>query len=408
MNSYHFYHNELQRLRDHHIYREMRTIESLDGAVTVIDGKEIIQFASNNYLGFATHPRLIAASIAATRDFGTGSGGSRLITGNFRLHEQLEKKIATFKGTEKALLFSSGYLANVGAVSALLDEGDVIFSDELNHASIIDGCRLSKAKTVIYKHLQTNDLEEKMRKFSGRKKLIVTDGVFSMDGDIAPLPEITRLAKKYDAMVMVDDAHATGVIGKGTAEYYGLENKVDLTIGTLSKAIGTEGGFAAGSETLIDYLKNKSRPFIFQTSLSPGVIAAASEAFRLLEEEPHHVKKLLNNAAFVRNELVRMGFKVIEGNTPIVAVLIGEEEKALLFAEKLYECGIYAPAIRTPTVPKGKSRIRITLMATHQQEQIDHLLNAFLHAGKELGVLPSFASSLTGGVSDSRFFCYGH
>ncbi|WP_416825396.1 8-amino-7-oxononanoate synthase [Ectobacillus polymachus] len=354
-------------------------------ASTTIDGKTVMMGASNNYLGFATDPKVKAAAIRAIEKNGVGSGGARLTTGNMNEHEQLEKAIAAFKGTEAALIFSSGFLANVGTITALATEGSVIFSDELNHASLIDGCRLSKGKTVVYRHADIRDLESKLYKYRDvQRKYIVTDGVFSMDGDIAPLPDIAFLARSYNALVIVDDAHATGVIGshgRGSADYFGV--KVDITIGTMSKALGSEGGFVCGSDVLIRFLRQKARTFIFQTSLSSGIVAAAKESIHLLQQSEKRVHRLQEISIRVRKELQGMGYKVPAGITPIIPIMIGDAEEAVSFSKSLLEEDIYIPAIRPPTVPIGSSRLRLALMATHTDEQIAHLLSVFQTLTKE-------------------------
>ncbi|MED0679868.1 8-amino-7-oxononanoate synthase [Aneurinibacillus thermoaerophilus] len=347
-------------------------------------------FSSNNYLGLARDERLKKAAIQAIETYGTGSGGARLTTGNFLLHERLEASLASFKQKESAIVFSSGYLANLGVISALMGPGDVIFSDELNHASIIDGCRLSKARIVVYRHADMDDLRNKIRSAQETKKLIVTDGVFSMDGDIAPLHDIVEVAQTHGAWVMVDDAHATGVLGEtgaGTAEYFGISDRIQLLMGTLSKSVGAEGGYVAASRTVVDYLRNHARSFIFQTSLSPGVVASALEGIRIIREEPERRRRLLKNARLLRDGLTKLGFTLVEGITPIVAVMIGEAEKAVRFSARLEEEGVFAPAIRPPTVPQGSSRIRVTLMATHTQSEIDQVLTCFEKVGKAMRII---------------------
>jgi 8-amino-7-oxononanoate synthase len=382
---------QLDKLDQQGLLRKLRRMDMSSEASTKVEGRDVHLFSTNNYLGLATDPRVKEKAITAIQQWGTGSGGSRLTTGNFALHEDLERTLASFKGKEKAIVFSSGFLANVGTISCLMDKGDVIFSDALNHASIIDGCRLSHADTFVYDHVNIKDLEQKLRHAGGyRHRLIVTDGIFSMDGNIAPLPEITDLANKYGAWVMVDDAHATGVLGKkgaGTAEYFGLTDKVDILMGTMSKAIGAEGGYVAASSSVIDFLQNRARSFIFQTSLSPGVVAAALESLRIIREEPERRERLQDNAYYLRASLSELGFSVIEGSTPIIAVIIGEANQAMEFSRRLEEAGFFAPAIRPPTVPIGGSRIRITLMATHTKQQINSLLQCFARIGREMGMI---------------------
>ncbi|MFJ8247202.1 8-amino-7-oxononanoate synthase [Peribacillus asahii] len=382
---------ELQQIREQGLFRTLRRMDAASDPETVLEGKKILLFSSNNYLGLANDSRMKEKAIEAINQFGTGSGGSRLTTGNLSLHEQLERDIASFKGKEASLVFSSGFLANVGIISTLMKKGDVILSDSLNHASIIDGCRLSKADTVIYNHVDMNDLEKKLQSVTSyQRRLIVTDGVFSMDGNIAPLPAIVSLAKKYGAMVMVDDAHSTGILGKtgaGTAEHFGLTHQIDLLMGTLSKSIGAEGGYVAASQSLIQYLRNKARTFIFQTALSPSVVAASIEGIRIIREERERSVRLLENAEFLRNGLKKSGFTLVDGSTPILAVLIGSAQDAVRFSKRLEEEGIFAPAIRPPTVPEGMSRIRLTIMATHRQEQLEYALHTFVKIGKEMNFL---------------------
>jgi 8-amino-7-oxononanoate synthase len=385
------YKEELQKIEKQGLLRALRRMDGASASETILEGKPMYLFSSNNYLGLANDARLKAKAIHAIEKFGTGSGGSRLTTGNLSLHEELESTLAAFKRKEAAILFSSGFLANIGTLSSLMQQGDVIFSDALNHASIIDGCRLSKADTLIYRHVDMADLEQKLKSAdSYHRKLIVTDGVFSMDGNIAPLPDIVSLAKKYEAMVMVDDAHATGVLGingAGTAEHFGLTEDIDLLMGTLSKSVGAEGGYVAASIDLIQYLRNKSRSFIFQTSLSPAVAAAGMEGLRIIAAEGKRRTILLENARFLREELIDAGFSLIDGCTPIIAVLIGSPQDAVLFARKLEAEGVYAPAIRPPTVPEGMSRIRVTVMSTHEQYHLTHALHTFIKIGKEMGLI---------------------
>ncbi|WP_240688930.1 8-amino-7-oxononanoate synthase [Ammoniphilus sp. YIM 78166] len=373
---------KLELMKEKGLYRQLRTVESFhEGGLALVNGQKMRMFASNNYLGLAHDQRLIQASIEATERLGTGSTGSRLTTGNTSLHEQLEAELAAFKKTEAALVFNTGYMANVAALTTLVDKEDVILSDAMNHASIIDGCRLSRAKTLVYQHRNLEDLEAKLRESASfQRRLIVTDGVFSMDGVIAPLPGIVELAKRYDAQVMVDDAHAVGVLGKngrGTAEHFGLKGQIDIQMGTLSKAVGAEGGYIAGSFTLIDYLLNHARPFIFSTSLPPGVIASARAALSVIpdaEERRSHLRKMTR---LLYQELTQMGYEVWGGETPILAVVCGEVDEAMRCSQALQAQGIFAPAIRPPTVPSGTSRIRLTVMAAHQEEDIAEVIQAF-------------------------------
>ncbi|WLR52703.1 8-amino-7-oxononanoate synthase [Bacillus tianshenii] len=382
---------ELEVLKKQHLKRALRRMETACEAETSVEGKRLLLFSSNNYLGLANDERLKQAAVSAINEFGVGSSGSRLTTGNMLIHEQLEQEIASWKQTESALLFSSGYLANIGTISALMGKGDLIISDELNHASIIDGCRLSKAKTLVYQHVNMKDLRNKLKEsVQYRRVLIVTDGVFSMDGNIAPLREIVDQAEEFGAWVMVDDAHAAGVLGKhgrGTVEHLGLEGRVQLQVGTLSKAVGTEGGFVAASEEVIDYLKNHARSFIFQTALPPGTIGATRSSIQIIQQELERRMHLKALSDFFRSQLEEAGFDVVKGETPIIALVIGESERALGFSKRLEEEGVFAPAIRPPTVPVGSSRIRFTLMATHTREQVKKAVDKVVMIGKELNVI---------------------
>lgn len=370
-------------------YRKVRTMNSAPLSKVVIDGQRQLVFSSNNYLGLANDPRLIYAAETILHEFGVGSSGSRLTTGHTDWHHKLEKKIAHFKQTEAALLFSSGFLANVGVLSSLPEKGDVILSDQLNHASIIDGCRLSKAETVVYHHIDMDDLEAKLKATATyHRRFIVTDGVFSMDGTTAPLDQIIPLAKRYNAYVIVDDAHATGVLGKtgrGTSEYFGVHP--DVMIGTLSKAIGTEGGFVAGSKVLIDFLLNHARTFIFQTAMPPAICAASYAALEMIEDSNSKREQLYSNVEKIKTSLIEMGYTVKGEMTPIIPVIIGDANEAVIFADRLQENGIFAPAIRPPTIPKGESRIRLTVTSDHTKKEIDYLLECFQSIGKELNLI---------------------
>lgn len=372
---------DIQNLRNNGLYRELRTVEGEQDSSVTIAGKRVLMFCSNNYLGLANHPDLKKASIHAAWCYGTGSGGSRLVSGNMEIHQTLEKEIALFKGTDRALLFSSGYHANIGAISALAGQGDAILSDEWNHASIVDGCGLSKAEVRIYKHADMNSLEENLRRSSRfKRRLIVTDSVFSMEGDIAPLPDIVDLAQKYTASVMVDEAHGTGVLGKkgkGAIEHFGLEGRVDLQMGTLGKALGSFGAFIAGSEDLIRYLLNKARSLLYTTSLPPSVCASALAALRILGKTPELVDQVRNNANYFRKGMRDIGFTIPESETPILPLVLRDPWVTMHMAQALLEKGIYVQGIRPPSVPIGTSRLRITLMATHTKEQLDIGLRAF-------------------------------
>lgn len=372
---------EIKDLKNRKLYRFLRAIESPQGPRVILDGKEVILMCSNNYLGLADHPRVKEAAKRAIDVYGWGAVASRLVSGNMKVHEEFEKEIARFKQTESALLFNCGYMANIGVISAICDSAqDLVISDKLNHASIIDGVMLSKAKFAFFRHGDLERLEKILKTKKARRKLIVVDGVFSMDGDIAPLPDIINLAEKYGAVVMVDDAHATGVIGekgRGSAEYWGLYDKIDIQMGTLGKALGGFGAFVCGSSILREYLINKCRPFIFTTALPPAVVAAALEALKILEENAYLVKRLRQNVEKFVKGLKALGFDVRDHGTAIVPVIVGEEERALSMMEGLLSEGVFVAAIRPPSVPKGTSRLRVTLMATHTDEDIEKAVNAF-------------------------------
>jgi len=383
----------LTDLQQKHLYRRLTEIMGAPGPAVRINNQEFILMSSNSYLGLNTHPQVCQAAEEAIRRFGTGAGGSRLTTGSTTLHRELEEAIAAFKGTEAAIVFGTGYMTNVGVITAWARPGDLILSDALNHASIVDGCRLCQAKIQIYHHCDLEHLRYRLQQRpTGQRTLIVTDGVFSMDGDIAPLPDIVELARKYRATVMVDDAHATGVLGargKGTAEHFGLQKEIAIQVGTLSKALGCEGGFVAGSEVLIDYLRNRSRPFIYSTAMTPANAAAARQAIQILQAEPQLVSSLQWNTDFWRKGLANLGFRLVPGETPIIPVLIGETEPCLQLSQRLYQQGVFAPAIRPPTIPAGTSRIRTTVMANHTVTQLKQALNVFKSCGQELGLIKS-------------------
>ncbi|MDK2817091.1 MAG: 8-amino-7-oxononanoate synthase [Moorella sp. (in: firmicutes)] len=384
---------ELELLKASHLYRRLPgPLEKPPRPGTIINGHDVLLFSSNNYLGLAQHRRVKATAVEAVERWGTGSGGSRLTSGNFVLHRQLEERIARFKGTEDAIVFSSGFLANLGVISALVGRGDLVLSDELNHASIIDGCRLSRATVKVFHHRDTAHLRDILlaERKSHRRCLIVTDGVFSMDGDIAPLPQLLQLAEEFQALLMVDDAHATGVLGKkgaGTVEHFGLEGRGIIQMGTLSKALGSEGGYVAGNAILVDYLRNRARSFIFSTAPSPPVVAAAMAALEVLEEEPHLLDQLHANVQRLYRGLKEMGFRVLPTASAIIPLMVGDAHHAMVLAAALAEKGVFVPAIRPPTVPEGTSRLRITVMATHKPEELQRALEAFLSAGKMLGLI---------------------
>jgi 8-amino-7-oxononanoate synthase len=373
------------------LYRELCTYQPDDAVHVRIADEKYLVLASNNYLGLTHCPAVQQAAIAAIQLYGTGSGGARLTTGNHPLYSLLEQEVASFKGAEAALVFNTGYMANLGTISALVGAGDVIFSDELNHASIIDGCRLSGARTVIFRHSDMKQLAECLAQTvcSGRR-LIVVDGVYSMDGDIAPLDDIVELAERYEAMVMVDDAHATGVIGpngRGTAAYFGLQDRIQVQMGTFSKALGSEGGYVVGSRRLIEYLINKARTFTFSTALAPAAIAAARAALAQVVLRPELVDKLSNNSVYMRKLLVAAGFTVGKGDTPILPIHIGDAATAVLLARELRNVGLIVTAIRPPTVPDGTSRLRLTVSAAHEWGELTQAVQKLSTVAKSLGIL---------------------
>jgi 8-amino-7-oxononanoate synthase len=365
--------NRLAEIRNRGLYRRMRCVSGPQGPRVLLDGKPVLLLCSNNYLGLADHPRVREAAAEAAMRYGAGSGASRLISGNMTIHRRLEEQLAAFKGSEACLLFGSGYLANAGVVSALAREGDVVFSDALNHASIIDGCRLARAETFVYRHLDVDHLEWGLRQAEGRGSLIVTDGVFSMDGDVAPLDEIVELAHRYDARVMVDEAHGTGVLGpdgRGAVAAAGLEDDADLIVGTLGKALGSYGAYVCCDQQMAKYLINTARTLIFSTALPPPTVAAAMAALDLLREQPRRIEKLRRNGAVLRAALGEAGLVVPDGDTPIVPLIVGDAADAVAASERALERGIFAQAIRPPTVPAGSSRLRLAVMASHTKSEL--------------------------------------
>lgn len=382
---------ELDELREHHLLRGLTTIDSASSPWVTLDDKRVLLICSNNYLGLTKDPRVVKAGSDAMVHYGAGAGAARLISGNMPAHGELEEALARFKGTASALLFSTGYMANTGLLGTLCKKGDVIFCDRLAHASIIDGCLLSPARLVRYRHNHMGHLDDLMKNTpcSGRR-WIVTEGVFSMDGDIAPLPELLQIAERHDAVVILDEAHATGVLGKrgrGTVEHFGCSSDRIIQMGTLGKALGGFGAFVAGERIVVDYLINKARSFIFTTALPPAVAASAREALRIVEAEPERVARLRANAIDLRRGLQGLGFDVPSGETPIIPVMVGDAEKALSLSRTLLNEGVHATAVRPPTVPKGESRIRVTVMATYTDEDIGFALQAFERAGRKIGLL---------------------
>jgi 8-amino-7-oxononanoate synthase len=363
----------LGEIRDRGLYRKLRCVSGPQGPRVLLDGRPVLLLCSNNYLGLADHPRVREAAAEAAMRYGAGSGASRLISGNMTIHRRLEEQLCDFKGAEACLLFGSGFLANAGVVSALAREGDVVFSDALNHASIIDGCRLSRAETFVYDHCDVDHLEWGLRQAEGHGALIVTDGVFSMDGDTAPLREIVELAQRYDARVMVDEAHGTGCVGpggRGLVAQCGLEPDVDVVVGTLGKALGSYGAYVLCGATMAKYLINTARTLIFSTALPPPAVAAAGAALELLREQPRRVEKLQRNAHILREALVEGGMSAPPGDTPIVPLIVGDAEAAVAASDRALERGIFAQAIRPPTVPAGTSRLRLALMASHTKSEL--------------------------------------
>jgi glycine C-acetyltransferase len=385
-----FLEQELQNLKDQGLYREPRTLSGDQKPKSIYDGKSVVNLSSNNYLGLANHPKLVEAAIKATEKLGVGSGAVRTIAGQMDLHKEFEAKLAKFKKVEACLVFQSGFTANSGTVSCILGKEDVIISDELNHASIIDGSRLSRAQIKVYPHADMDGLRDALKETHGRRKMIVTDGVFSMDGDIAPLPEIVELANEFGAILMIDDAHASGVLGRngrGTVDHYDLHGQVDIQVGTLSKAIGVLGGYVAGPQKLIDYLVQRARPILFSTSHPPAVTAAGMAAIDLLMEEPELIEELWDNTEFFRSGLQALGFDTGVSTTPIIPVIAGDERKAMQLADDLFENGVFAQGIAFPTVPRGKARVRTIVTATHSREDLQYALDIFAKVGKKLGII---------------------
>jgi 8-amino-7-oxononanoate synthase len=383
---YEFFKEQLDAKEQNHNLRTLKEYCPIDAVRVKRDDKEYLMMASNNYLGLTFDTRVIDGALKGTKQYGTGSGGSRLVSGTFPLFTELEKELAKFKNTEKALVFNTGYMANVGTISAIADKNTIIFSDALNHASIIDGCRLSRGSVKAYSHCDVDELKYLLKQVDcNARKLIVTDGVFSMDGDIAPLDKLYELSRDYNALLMVDDAHATGTIGNGhgTAAYFNLEKEIDIQLGTLSKSLGSVGGYVAANSTIIDYLVNTSRSFIFSTALSPADIGAALAALQVLETDASVLGRLQENVNYMADQLISMGIDATN-ETPIFPILIGRNEDTLAVSEYLYEAGIIGTAIRPPTVPIGESRIRLTVTAAHNKKQIDYVCQSLHNAIKQL------------------------
>jgi 2-amino-3-ketobutyrate coenzyme A ligase (EC 2.3.1.29) len=383
---------EIENLKVSGLYVNIRTVESAVSAWMVVDGKRVLNLSSNNYLGFANEPRLREAAKRALDEYGIGPAAVRTISGTMSLHLILEKLLAEFKGAEAVISYQSGFKANLSVIPSIVSREDGIFSDELNHASIIDGCRLSRAEIIRYAHADVDDLRKKLaeNRHRFRRALIVTDGVFSMDGDIAPLPEIVKVAKEYDAIVMVDDAHGEGVLGRGgrgIVDHFDLHGEVDIEIGTLSKAFGVVGGYAASSNILVDYLRQKSRPFLFSSAMTVPDTAACIEAVKILQESEDRVKRLWENANYFKKKMKEAGFNTWKSQTPITPIVIGDEKKTQEFARRLFDEGIFVQAIVYPTVPKGTARVRVMISAIHTKEDLDFAAEKFIKVGQELGII---------------------
>ena len=389
--------DQLTELKSKGTYFRLRVLEDEQAPLCTFDGKQVINLASNNYLGLTTHPRLREAALEATRKYGVGSGAVRTIAGTMKIHMELEEKIARFKNVDACVVFQSGFAANAGTVSAILGKDDFIISDELNHASIIDGARLSKAKILVFRHKDMAHAEEQLASVKDQpgRKLLISDGVFSMDGDIGPLPALCDLAEQYGAIMMVDDAHASGVLGRngrGTIDHFHVHGRVDVQVGTLSKAIGALGGYVCGSRDLIDYLYHRARPFLFSTSHPPSVAATCIAAFDVLEQEPERIERLWENTRFWKKELGNIGFNIGGLNTPasetpITPIIIGDGKLTMEFSRELFQEGVLGTGIAFPTVPEGKARIRTIMTATHTREELAQALEVLKRVGKRMGIL---------------------
>ena len=397
LNPLSFLSQQLNDLKAHGTHFRLRVLEDEQAAVCTFDGKRVINLASNNYLGLTPHPKLREAALEATRKYGVGSGAVRTIAGTMSIHMELEEKIARFKNVEACVVFQSGFAANAGTVSAILGKDDFIISDQLNHASIIDGARLSRAKILVFRHKDVAHAEEQLAsvKDAPGKKLLITDGVFSMDGDIGPLAELCDLAEKYGAIMMVDDAHASGVLGRngrGTVDHFNVHGRVDIQVGTLSKAIGALGGYVCGTRDLIDFLYHRARPFLFSTSHPPSVAATCIAAFDVLEDEPERIEKLWENTRFWKRELGVLGFDIggkgtPTSETPITPIIIGDGKLTMDFSRELFNEGVLGTGITFPTVPEGKARIRTIVTATHTEAELEQALGALERVGRRMGIL---------------------
>src|SRR5437016_3227210 len=389
--------DQMNDLKQKGTHFKLRVLEDPQAPECTFDGKRVINLASNNYLGLTTHPKLREAALAATNKFGVGSGAVRTVSGTMTIHMELEEKIAQFKNVEACVVFQSGFAANAGTVSAILGKGDFIISDELNHASIIDGARLSRATIKVFRHKDIAHVEELLKEVANEPghKLLISDGVFSMDGDIGPLPGLCALAEKYGAIMMVDDAHSSGILGRngrGTIDHFNVHGRVDVQVGTLSKAIGALGGYVCGSRDLIEFLYNRGRPFLFSTSHPPSVTAACIAAFDVLEQEPELIEKLWENTHYFKKELGTLGFNIGGVNTPasetpITPIIVGEGRLAMEFSRELFNDGVFTPGIAFPVVPEGKARLRTIMTATHTKDQLDRALEILKRVGKRMGIL---------------------
>jgi glycine C-acetyltransferase len=382
---------ELDNLKEQKLFRELRILEDEQKAHTTVDHKSVVNLSSNNYLGLTTHPRLRQAALKAIDDYGVGTGSVRTIAGTMDIHMELERRLADFKNVEKVVVFQSGFAANAGTVSAILTKEDVVISDELNHASIIDGCRLSRATIKVFPHKDVDAARKIVKELpASQRKLLITDGVFSMDGDLGALPALCDLAEETGCIMMVDDAHASGVFGKngrGTVDHFQMHGRVDIQVGTLSKAIGALGGYVAGNKNLIEFLYHRARPFLFSTSHPPSVVLACMAALDVLEQEPEIIERLWDNTRFFKEGLHRLGFNTGLSESPITPVIAGEGAKAMLLSDKLFERGVFAQGIAFPTVARDRARVRTIVTATHTREDLQYALDAFAAVGREIGLI---------------------
>jgi len=392
MKRFEWMQKEISNLKEKGLLTNIRTLSSPQGAWLIVDGKKVLNFCSNNYLGLANNPKLKRAAQAAIKKYGVGPAAVRTIAGTMDLHNELEERVAKFKGAEAAITFQSGFAANLGTIQALVGKKDVVFSDELNHASIIDGCRLSGARIVRFAHCDPNHLEQviKENEDTYEKAIIITDGVFSMDGDIAPLDRLQEIAEGCDILLAVDDAHGEGVLGKGgrgIVDHFNLHGKVDIEIGTFSKAFGVIGGVVSGNAVIIDWLKQRGRPFLFSSAMTPPDVAACIAAVDILESSTEYVDKLWKNAEYFKSEMSKNGFDIGHSATPITPIMLGDAPLAQKMSKDLFENGIFATPIGYPTVPEGKARIRVMISAAHSQEDLDQGLEKFIRSGKDLGII---------------------